>query len=181
MIHFDERRHRHLTTRWSADEEPPPVFRNKTKKRGGKKKNQQKTETETPAPKTIRLDVIPQYKSGLYKNVYWMHPNMAITRESREKEEFVGEVAFYQGLNTNVIVNFFTGLDYSEHAKLRFSHTAHTPPVIVRAASSTSSASSSTSYSKPTTDYLQKNMDTLVKKLDLLAFKQAILESRPNE
>lgn len=37
---------------------------------------------------------------------------MAITRESKNGEEFVGEVTFYEGVNMNVVVNFFTGLDH---------------------------------------------------------------------
>ncbi|CAL2041045.1 unnamed protein product [Caenorhabditis brenneri] len=173
MIHFDERRH-HLSTRWPADEDPIP----RKGSSGKPKKNRKKDSAKAASlPKTIRIDVIPEYKSGLYKNVYWMHPNMAITRESREKEEFVGEVAFYQGISINVVVNFFPGLDYSEHAKLRFAHTAHTPPTL--RASATSSSSSSTTSSKPS-NYLQKNMDVLMKKLDILAFKQAILESGIN-
>ncbi|KAF1758274.1 hypothetical protein GCK72_014732 [Caenorhabditis remanei] len=173
MIHFDERRHHH-SIRWPADEEP--LWR-KPLPAKPKKGNRKKAKNAAVVPKTIRIEVIPLHKSGLCRNVYWMHPNMAITRESKEKEEFVGEVDFYEGHNTNVIVNFFPALDYSEHSKLRFAHTAHTPPVSVRSVSS--SASSSTSYSRPKRDYLQKNMDILMKKLDILAFKQAIIDSQP--
>uniref|UniRef100_A0A8R1E8W2 Uncharacterized protein n=1 Tax=Caenorhabditis japonica TaxID=281687 RepID=A0A8R1E8W2_CAEJA len=172
MLHFDERRNP-AATRRPADEEP--MWR--TGGRGGgsattkPKKNRKKdaaTKAVVAAPKTHRIDVTPEYKSGLYRNVYWMHPNMAITRESRGQEEFVGEFSFYQAFGANVIVNFFTGLDY-ENAKLRFSHTAHTPP-------------SCRASSKASDDYLRKNIETLTKKLDVLAFKQTIMDStRPSQ
>lgn len=157
---------------WSSSSAKP--------KKGNRKKDSSGVKSSVAVvPKTIRIDVIPQYKSGPYKNIYWMHPNMAITRESKNGEEFVGEVTFYEGVNMNVVVNFFTGLDHYEYAKLRFAHTAHTPPLIRASSTSASaSASTSTSSSRPKKHYLEKNMEHLLKKLDILAFKQTIIESR---
>ncbi|CAI2351253.1 unnamed protein product [Caenorhabditis sp. 36 PRJEB53466] len=174
MIHFDERRSFHSTRR-PAEEEP--MWRSGWGGGSGKpKKANRKKETGTPSvktstvavPKTHRIDVVPEYKSGLYRNIYWMHPNLAITRESRGQEEFVGEYIYYQAVNANVIVNFFPALEYCDPTKLRFAHTAHTPPACRAPA-------------KSSEEYLRKNMETLIKKIDILAFQQQILESRPTD
>ncbi|CAI5447961.1 unnamed protein product [Caenorhabditis angaria] len=94
-------------------------------------------------------------KSHLYKTIYWRHPNLAITRECNNQEEFIGEFVFYPATNSNVIVNFFTALDTPppQQQKLRFAHTAHTPP------------ESSRLFLTPS-DYLRKNMEILIKKIE---------------
>ncbi|CAB3409149.1 unnamed protein product [Caenorhabditis bovis] len=109
-----------------------------------------------PLTQSHRIDVrqtVP--KSNLYKSTYWLHPNMAITREANGQEEFVGELVPLQATKSNIIVNYFASLE--ENTSLRFSHTAHTPPAC--------------KPKQPSDDYLEKNMSKLVEQLELLVMK----------